>query len=281
MPRARPARRTARIEQNSVDKSKIFLISLAIGLVAGLFGGLIGLGGGIIMIPLMTRVLKLTQHQAHGTSLVALIFTGLSGAVIYGLHGDVGWTAAALLSATAVVTARAGAMYADRLPAWKLRRWFGVLLLGCAAFLLAKPCLPQALAHRSDYLQALIFLLTGSATGFLSGMMGVGGGTVMVPAMVLLAGFDQHIAQGTSLTVMVPMGAAGAVTHQKLGNVATPYLPGLILGILIGASVGGKFAHFIPELPLRWSFIAALAVIGANDIKIKASPKPRDLPQDG
>ena len=55
------------------------MIYFLIGIVAGMFGGLVGLGGGVIMIPLMVGVLKLTQHQAHGTSLVALVFTGIAG----------------------------------------------------------------------------------------------------------------------------------------------------------------------------------------------------------
>ena len=56
-------------------------MSFLIGFLAGIFGGLVGLGGGVIMIPLMVGILKLDQHKAHGTSLVALVFTGISGAI--------------------------------------------------------------------------------------------------------------------------------------------------------------------------------------------------------
>jgi len=65
---------------------KNHLISFGIGLAAGCFGGLIGLGGGIIMVPLLVGLLKLDQCRAHGTSLVVLIFTGISGAVTYSYH---------------------------------------------------------------------------------------------------------------------------------------------------------------------------------------------------
>jgi uncharacterized membrane protein YfcA len=64
-------------------------MSFLIGLVAGAFGGLVGLGGGVIMISLMVRFFGLTQHQAHGTSLMALVFTGLTGAATYYLKGSV------------------------------------------------------------------------------------------------------------------------------------------------------------------------------------------------
>lgn len=87
---------------------EINLISFAIGLAVGMFGGLIGLGGGLIMIPLMISVLKLSRHQAHGTSLVAFIFTGVSVAFIYGLRGNIHLLAVAMLSLTAIMTARGG-----------------------------------------------------------------------------------------------------------------------------------------------------------------------------
>ena len=82
-----------------------------------------GLGGGVIMIPLMVGVLKMNQHKAQGTSLVALVFTGLSGAITYSLKGSVDILAAVLLASTAIFTARAGARFAHALPEWKLKRF--------------------------------------------------------------------------------------------------------------------------------------------------------------
>lgn len=249
---------------------KNLLISFAIGLAAGLFGGLIGLGGGLIMIPLMIGVLKLSQHQAHGTSLVALIFTGIAGALVYGLQGNIDFLAAGSLCITAIVTARAGAHFAHALPGWKLKRAFGAFLIFCAALMLIKPYLHNIGDNHPAYVNIIIFLMTGTVTGFLSGMMGVGGGTIMVPAMVLLAGFGQHLAQGTSLLVMVPLGAAGALVHHQLGNVAKGFLPGLIPGIVLGALLGGNVANFVPDVPLRLAFIAAIIIMGVSYVRAKA-----------
>ena len=67
------------------------IIGLAAGLLGGLFGGLVGVGGGAVMIPLMTVLAGLSQHKAHGTSLVAIVFTGAIGAVAYSLHSAVDW----------------------------------------------------------------------------------------------------------------------------------------------------------------------------------------------
>jgi uncharacterized membrane protein YfcA len=248
-------------------------MNFLIGFFAGIFGGLVGLGGGVIMIPLMVGFLKLTQHQAHGTSLVALVFTGISGAIAYGMKGTIDITAAVLIAVTAIITARAGAHFAHSLPEWKLKRSFGAFLIFVSCLMLIKPYLPHVPGLDVGWPKIAVLLLTGIFTGFLSGMMGVGGGTIMVPAMVLLAGFTQHVAQGTSLLAMVPAGAAGAYTHWKLGNVRTNLLMGLIPGILIGTYLGGTLAHFLSDGMLRLVFAAVLIWTGVRYLKTR-QPKP-------
>jgi uncharacterized membrane protein YfcA len=250
------------------------IISLAIGLTAGFFSGIFGIGGGLIMIPLMVGILKLGQHQAHGTSRVAIVFTGLSGAISYALNGSINLTAAIFLAATAMITARAGARYCNVLPEWKLKKYFGAFLILCAILLILKPFISKSTADIPLYFQIGVFLIAGAFTGFLSGMMGVGGGTIMVPAMVLLAGFSQHLAQGTSLLVMVPAGGVGAFTHWKLGNVAMGILAGLVPGIILGAYLGGYIVHFIPDTPLRLAFIAAIIFMGFRYVRSSA---PNDV----
>ncbi len=244
-------------------------MTFLIGFLAGLFGGLLGVGGGIIMIPLMVGVLKLNQHRAHGTSLVALVFTGISGAIAYGIKGSVNVTAAVLMAATAIVTARAGAHFAHSLPEWKLKRSFGGFLILVSSLLLLKPYLPALHGMESGWQKILVLLLTGVFTGFLSGMMGVGGGVIMIPAMVLLAGFEQHLAQGTSLLTMVPAGAVGARTHARLGNVKTSLLGGLIPGILLGTYLGGSLAHVLSEQMLRLVFAGVLVWTGVRYLGTK------------
>lgn len=248
-------------------------MNFLIGFLAGIFGGLVGLGGGVIMIPLMVGFLKLDQHKAHGTSLVALVFTGISGAIAYGLNGKVDVAAAVLMAATAIVTAPAGARFAHSLPEWKLKRSFGGFMIVVSLLMLAKPCLPHIQGMDSGWQKIAVLLMAGVFTGFLSGMMGVGGGTIMVPAMVLLAGFDQHLAQGSSLLAMAPAGAVGAYAHWKLGNVRTNLLTGLIPGILIGTYLGGTLAHVLSEGILRIIFAAVLIWTGVRYLRT-GSPKP-------
>jgi hypothetical protein len=121
--------------------------------------------------------------------------------------------------------------------------------------------------------KAAVLLSTGVFTGFLSGMMGVGGGSIMVPAMVLLAGFPQVLAQGSSLLAMVPAGAVGAYTHWRLGNVVTRLLAGLVPGILVGTFAGSSLALRLPEVALRLVFAAVLVWTGSKYVRA-APPAP-------
>ncbi|MBM4284179.1 MAG: sulfite exporter TauE/SafE family protein [Deltaproteobacteria bacterium] len=249
----------------------LFLTTLLVGLGAGGFGGLVGLGGGVVMIPLMMRFAALHQHQAHGTSLMALVFTGAAGAATYYLEGSVDAAAAACLAATAMLTAPLGALFANRLSEKRLKGCFGVFIIVVAWILLAKPYFALFATPTAGWSRVLILLASGLGAGFLSGMMGVGGGSIMVPAMVLLAGFGQHGAQGTSLLAMVPAGAVGAVTHARLGNVVTPLLPGLIPGIIVGTCLGGILAHLLSEGALRIIFAVILTWQGIRDVRRAAA----------
>ena len=245
-------------------------MSFLIGLMAGLFGGLVGLGGGVVMIPLMIRFFRFEQVLAHGTSLMALIFTGAAGAVTYYLNGSVDILAAALLAAAAIFTARFGALYANSLPEWKLKRAFGIFVILVSLILLAKPYFAQISHPVSGWPKVAVLLASGALAGFFSGMMGVGGGAIMVPALVLLVGHTQHTAQGSALLAMVPAGSVGAYTHWRLGNVVTKILPGLILGIILGTYLGGTLAHMLSEAALRFIFAAVLIWLGIRDIRKSA-----------
>jgi len=221
-------------------------------------------GGVIVMVPLMVGILKIGQHKAHGTSLVALVFTGISGAVTYATKGSIDLIASLLIALTAIFTARAGAYYAHTLAEEKLKRSFGGFMIVISLLLLMKPYLPQLGQTALGWTKITVFLATGVVSGFLSGMMGVGGGSIMVPAMVLLAGFTQHTAQGSSLLAMVPASIVGAFTHWRLGNINVKLIPGLIPGILMGTFLGGSLAHLFAEGMLRLVFVVMLAWISVR-----------------
>jgi uncharacterized protein len=254
-------------KETSVTKGAKFIIGLVSGLLGGFFGGLLGLGGGVIMIPLMTWLAKMTQHQAHGTSLVAIVFTAIMGAATYYSLGGIDWKIALILAVSATTTARFGARYAHSLPEKKLKMAFGCFLIFASTMLVAKGYLPKASWAFGPWTNIIIFFMIGLVTGFMSGMMGIGGGGVMVPLMVVLGNTGQHVAQGTSLLAMIPASISGASTHYKLGNVRLDIAWGLAIGSLAGAYFGAATANQLPDFHLKIVFAVIGVWMGIKYIK--------------
>lgn len=100
----------------------------------------------------------------------------------------------------------------------------------------------------------------GLGAGFLAGLLGIGGGVVMVPAMVLLFGFDQHVAQGTSLLVIIPAALTGSYTHHRNGRLVLRDAALLAAGGVVGAVIGSVFALSLEETVLRRLFAAFIIV---------------------
>jgi len=258
------------------------MAGLLVGLIAGSLGGLVGVGGGVIIVPLMTETLKFRQHEAHGTSLIAVVFTGVAGSVIYYIHGSVDLAAAALLAGMALITVRLGAKYCCFLPELTLKRYFGFFLLFVAVLFILKPLMPNITDGSSPaWIRWIVLILLGTLTGFISGMMGVGGGSFMIPMMVLFAGIAQHTAQGISLLAMIPASTVGAWTHWQEGNIRTSSLPGLVAGVLAGVYIGATFAHLIPERELRLLYTALLLYTSLRYLRTKSLPATVCMKSDG
>ncbi|MBI4300422.1 MAG: sulfite exporter TauE/SafE family protein [Chloroflexi bacterium] len=112
------------------------IIYLATGAVGGLLGGLLGVGGGIIFVPLLTGPGGLQRRLAHGTSLAVVIFVALAAAPYYWAKGDIGWSTVAALAVGGIFASVAGARLMAHLPTDVLSRLFGLLVLATAARLL-------------------------------------------------------------------------------------------------------------------------------------------------
>src|SRR5208283_5244277 len=119
---------------------------------------------------MMTAFAGLTQREAHGTSLVAVVFTGAMGALTYFSHGDVDWEAALILAASAFLFARMGALYAHSMREKHLKRSFGIFIICVSLLLVGKGLFAGASANISFWPKAIVLLLTGVGTGFVSGM---------------------------------------------------------------------------------------------------------------
>ncbi len=235
------------------------------GFVAGLTGGLFGVGGGIVLVPVLTQFFGLTQHQAHGTSLAVIGATAIAGLVVYGLAGNVAWWPAALMSLSSVFAAQLGARLAARVSRRGLTLAFAAMLVVIAARILWAPPVGSAAHHAlTGWMGVVAALGTGVVTGLLAGFMGVGGGAVAVPALTILFGMSQQLAQGTSLALILVTAPFGALEHHRLGNVVTRLMPGLAIGALIGAPLASLVAQRLPQAPLARGFAIFLLANAAR-----------------
>ena len=108
---------------------------MAAGAGAGTLAGFLGIGGGIILVPMMTGLLYLNQHRAHGTSLAIIVPIAMVGTLVYALRGDVNWEWVATIGAGSVIGVIVGAKLMMKVPAHRLRQVFGVYTIAIAAIL--------------------------------------------------------------------------------------------------------------------------------------------------
>lgn len=231
------------------------------GLAGGFFSGLTGVGGGAVMVPLLTGVLRMRQHAAHGTSLIIIVFAAAAGGITsVAREGAAGMLVASLLPA-ALVGAYAGARLVQYLPAMRLRLLFGVFVLLVGARLLVfSHVSPVFTVHGVD--EAGIGALVGLTGGLLSGALGVGGGAVFVPGMVLLLGTDQHQAQGASLLVIMGAAAVGAWTHSRHGSIDSSAVKTIAVAAVPAGVAGAFVASLLDGAVLQRVFAVVLVGVG-------------------
>lgn len=235
-----------------------------IGLFTGITSGLMGVGGGVLMVPAMVLLMGFTQHIAHGTSVAIMIMLAAPGALMYALNGTVNWPMALTISIGGVVGANIGARYMKRIPAFELKLVFCVFvaLTGLRMIWAAYTGNVAGPTEGLEGVQAVVAGLgTGLAAGMLSGILGVGGGIITVPVMSLLLGVGQQTAQGTSLAAIIPTALSGTRTHYRAGSLNLKV--GMFIGIggVPGSLLGSALANSLPSATLKGIFGTFLIVM--------------------
>ena len=234
-----------------------------LGAVSGALGGLMGVGGGIILVPLLVHALHVAQHEAQGTSLALVIVTALVAVIPYYGQERLDLALALWLAVGAVPGVIVGSRLAARTSAARLRVVFGILMLVTAVRLLAAP--PEA--HGGTTLWSVpANVLVGVLVGTLAGFVGIGGGTVLVPILVLGQNIDQHTAQGISLLMIIPVGIVGVLSYARQGRIVLQGLPGLVAGGAVGALMGALLAHRMKAPTLTRLFALLLLATAAQMI---------------
>jgi uncharacterized membrane protein YfcA len=172
-----------------------------------------------------------------------------------------------------VVGGVVGAVIANLLGARQLRRLFGLFVIGVGVVMLTRvtDVAPGAATASAP---ALELLGVGVLVGVLSGLLGVGGGLVMVPALVLMLGYSQHLAQGTSLAVIIPVSLSGTLVHIRKGNVLWDFAAWLAVGAVAGAWLMTGGVRAIPGDTLRMAFAVFMMVIGVSMTLNRGKPAP-------
>jgi uncharacterized protein len=125
-----------------------------------------------------------------------------------------------------------------------------------------------------DPLTLALLLAVGLAAGFLAGLLGIGGGILIVPALVLLLGFDQHLAQGTSLVVIIPAALAGSWTHYRRGRLDLRTAAFVAAGGVIGAAIGSLSALSLDDALLQRLFAVVLLIVAVRMLNPRRTEPP-------
>jgi uncharacterized protein len=251
-----------------------------VGAAAGLLSGLLGIGGGIVIVPGLIWAAGLDRHTASGTSLVAILPIAAVAALTYAVAPGGAFDAEA--SAIFVLGSVAGAVLGARVNARVSERAlrtamavitlvFGLRLVIPLGFGAGKEELPL------DAVTVVLLLYLGLQGGFLAGLLGVGGGAIAI-AVLAATGTSQVLAQGIALVATIPTVIVGALTHRRQGTVALR--PGLMLGLVgMALAIPGALAAFaIPVEVLRTGFGVFLLIGSYRMFRALRRPPVPDPP---
>lgn len=255
------------------------LAYLALGAFAGFFAGMLGIGGGLLMVPLLTMIFSAqggfpageTLHLALGTSMAAIIFTAIASLKTHHQHGAVLWRVVAIITPGILLGTAAGTLVAAQVPAKPLAIFFTlfVCLIALQMGLNLKPRAARELPG------GLGVTAVGFVIGAVSALVAIGGGSLTVPFLTWCNVRVQH-AIGTSAAVGLPIaigGTAGYVvngwphTDLPAGSVGFVYLPAMALLVaasMLTAPLGARTAHRLPVATLKRIFSALLVVLAGK-----------------
>ena len=235
---------------------------LLVGLAAGFLSGMFGVGGGILIVPGLVLVAKMDQRIAHGTSLAAVLPISAASLLSYWSHDHVDWRVSGCLAIGALMGAVLGTKLLNVLPHRTLAVAFaGILLVTAVRLFLPLDSGVRGVLNLGT-IAALIAI--GVATGILAGLLGVGGGVVMVPAMMMLLHLPAAVAKGTSVAVIIPTSLMGTYRNRTKKNVDLRAAAIVGLGGIPSAIVGGWISARMSDSVSNVLFASLLLVVATR-----------------
>lgn len=233
----------------------------ALVFAAGVLFGLFGAGGSILLVPILVYVLDLPVKSALGTSLLILMLTGFVATLAHARSHNVSWWMGLRWAALGIVAAYGGGRVAEFIPERVLLTMFASVVVVASLAMMRRRPLAPTVDPRSVPMRKIV--LVGSALGFFTGVMGVGGGFLLVPALVLLCSMDVKLAVGTSLLIIAVNslgGFLGFAAHETF-----PWRVTLTVAAFnaAGSLVGERIGKRLPSRKLRPAFGVFLLIVGA------------------
>ena len=250
--------------------------AILVGLAAGMLGGLFGVGGGLIIVPGLIGFAGVERRLAHGTSLAATLPIAAASLITYLAHGNVDWRVAGCLAVGSIVGAIVGTHLLHVIPKNVLVMIFVITVLATATRLLISSDSDGRAVLTAASVALLVFV--GFVTGVLAGMLGIGGGVIMVPAMVVLLGMVPVMAKGTSVAVIVPTSIMGTIRNRKNANVDIP-VAAVVGGFGAAAAVvGGTISDRMSDQVSNIMFALLLLFVAITQLlSLRSKPTPPPL----
>jgi uncharacterized membrane protein YfcA len=234
-----------------LDNIATLVLLLVVGLGAGTLGSMLGVGGGIIMVPALT-FLNLPPTQAASTSLIAVMSTSISSTIEYSRQKRIDYALGLEMAASAIPGGVLGAILSEYLQEEAFKLYFGILLILTGLYISYKNSVlkDNQAKKRSMSLQVAVFAASFGA-GVISSLFGVGGGIIFVPAMLLVLGLRMHRAAPTSQLTLMMTAIVGVFTHSVLGHPDYLQAVALSVGAFVGAQIGARLSLITKEVQLQ------------------------------
>jgi len=234
-----------------LDNIAMLAFLLVVGLVAGTLGSMLGVGGGIIMVPALT-LLNIPPMQAASTSLIAVMSTSASSTIEYTRQKRINYGLGLEMAACAIPGGVLGAIISQYLLEDTFELYFGILLILTGFYILYKrSVLKDRYVKKRSLPLRLAVLAASFGAGIISSLFGVGGGIIFVPAMFLVLGLTMHIAAPTSQLTLLLTAIAGVFTHSALGHPDYLHAAVLSAGAFVGAQIGARLSRITKDTLLQ------------------------------
>jgi uncharacterized protein len=233
----------------------MMFLALALALLIGVSLGLLGGGGSILTLPILTYAIGMETKEAIAASLFVVGVTSATGAIAHARAGRIRWRTGLLFGGAGMVGAFLGGRIAAYVPGSVLMLLFtGMMIATSIAMLRGRRGTAAAALGASHDLAVGKVLIEGGIVGIVTGMVGAGGGFLVVPALVLLGGLPMELAIGTSLVVIAMKSFAGLAGHLGHVDVDWPITLAVTAAAVLGSFAGGRLAGRIPGEVLRRGF---------------------------